>query len=134
MRPLAGTDLVYIPRVAERLAKANADRFLARILTPAEIAYCAGRADKVAGCYAAKEAVAKALGTGIWGAGGVDFKDIELERDEAGKPFIRLSGKALSAATALGVTAQDISISHDGDYAIAFCVMLVNNSSESSKQ
>jgi holo-[acyl-carrier protein] synthase len=80
---------------------------------PHDISYYAGR-------YAAKEAVAKALGTGF--SGDVAWLDIEILRQPTGAPGVRLRGGALEAANALGITQWLISISHSGDYAVASAI------------
>jgi holo-[acyl-carrier protein] synthase len=84
---------------------------------PHNIGYYAGR-------YAAKEAVAKALGTGF--SGDVAWLDIEILRQPTGAPDIRLSGGALEAANALGITHWFISISHSGGYAVASAIAVAD--------
>ena len=77
-----GVDIIEIPRI-KRVAEQYGDRFFRRIYTEREIAYCRGRAPQLASRYAAKEAVMKALGTGIRG---VRWKDIEVVRGRGGPP------------------------------------------------
>jgi holo-[acyl-carrier protein] synthase len=84
---------------------------------PNHLQYFAGR-------YAAKEAVAKALGTGF--SDDVAWLDIEILRQPAGSPEVRLSGGALEAATDLGVSRWLVSISHSGDYAVASALALAD--------
>jgi holo-[acyl-carrier protein] synthase len=113
-----GVDLVQISRVAV-LAERYGDRFTGRVFTPAELAECHDRPESLAARWAAKEAVVKALGTGF---GPVSFRDIELLRECAGQPGLRLDGKARALAEARGLDSWAVSIAHDGGYAIAFVV------------
>ncbi|MEO6060687.1 MAG: holo-ACP synthase, partial [Thermoflexales bacterium] len=82
-----GVDILHVPRVAAAIAR-HGERFLARVYTPEEIAYCRGRAPELAARFAAKEAVAKALGVGmrVLSRQGVGWHEIEVERDGLGKP------------------------------------------------
>ena len=77
-----GVDIIEIDRV-RRVLEQYGQRFLSRVFTPGEIAYCRGRAPNLAARFAAKEATMKALGTGVRG---VDWKDIEVVRAESGAP------------------------------------------------
>ncbi len=113
-----GVDIVEIPRVQRVLAE-NGRRFLERIFTEGEIAYCRGRAPNLAARFAAKEATMKALGTGTRGVG---WKDIEVLRRESGEPHIRLHGRAEERAQRLGVMEISLSLSHCQEYAVAFVV------------
>lgn len=113
-----GVDLVEIKRIEEALAR-HGDRFLGRVFTELECDHCAGRTEALAARWAAKEAVAKALGTGV---GDVRWRDIEVWCDDRGKPHVRLHGSALRLAEQLGVTELAVSLAHDGDLAIAFVV------------
>ncbi|MEJ2750329.1 MAG: holo-ACP synthase [Anaerolineae bacterium] len=94
-----GVDLVEIERVRRVMARSG-ERFLARIFTPQEQAYCQGRIASLAGRFAVKEAVAKALGTGI---GDVTWVEIEIVSDKMGRPELVLHGAAKEAADALGL-------------------------------
>ena len=111
-----GVDIVEIDRVAGVLARYG-DRFLRRVFTPGEIAYCRGRAPNLAARFAAKEAVMKALGTGFRGVG---WRDVEVVRAPSGAPSPRLHGRARRRAARLGVAEIAISLSHSRDYALAF--------------
>ena len=111
-----GVDIVEIERVAGVLARYG-DRFLRRVFTPGEIAYCRGRAPNLAARFAAKEAVMKALGTGFRGVG---WRDVEVVRAPSGAPSPRLHGRARRRAARLGVAEIAISLSHSRDYALAF--------------
>lgn len=116
-----GVDIIEIGRVARSLDRWGS-RFVGRVFTPAEIAACNGRAQELAVRFAAKEAVSKALGTGIWCANGVWWDEIEILADARGKPHVRLSGRALLRARDLGLQEFALSLSHSDDYAVAFVV------------
>src|SRR4029079_19320559 len=93
-------------------------RFLMRVYTPNELAHCQGRAESLAGRFAAKEAVAKALGTGIWRRA-IGWTDIEILRDpQSGAPQLHLHNAAADCAAALGLCEWSISLSHDRERAI----------------
>ena len=111
---MIGVDLVKIERVTKNIEKQR-ERFLNKIFTPLEIS-SAGNAKSVAGKWAAKEAVAKALGSGIKPSKNLSFKDIEIKKTETGAPYALLSEKATKE---FGVKKVHISISHDGEYAVA---------------
>ena len=113
-----GVDLVEIRRVAT-LAERYGERFMGRVFTPAERSDCGDRPESLAARWAVKEAVAKALGTGF---GPVGFREIEVLRECAGQPELRLSGKARALAEGRGLCSWAVSVSHDGGYAIAFVV------------
>jgi holo-[acyl-carrier protein] synthase len=118
-----GVDLIEIERIRTAIER-HGTRFLSRIYTPTELAHCQGRAESLAGRFAAKEAVAKALGTGIW-RHGVDWRDIELLRDpSSGAPQLHLHNAAAHHAARLGLTEWSVSLSHDRERAIAFVVAL----------
>ena len=114
-----GVDIIEIGRIARTLERYSA-RFLERIYTPGELAYCRGRPSKLASRFAAKEATMKALGTGVRG---VSWKDIEVTRAPSGAPGIRLHGRAWERARRLGVQETALSLSDSREYAIAFVVM-----------
>jgi holo-[acyl-carrier protein] synthase len=121
-----GVDLIEIDRVAGVLERYG-DRFLRRIFTPGEIAYCRGRAPNLAARFAAKEAVMKSLGTGFRGVG---WRDVEVVRAPSGAPSPRLHGRAKRRAERLGVTEIGISLSHSRGFAMAFAVAQRPDSSE----
>lgn len=118
-----GTDLVELSRVEETL-KQYGDRFVDRVLTVEEkrdfdkskhpVAFLAKR-------WAAKEAAAKALGTGIGASAG--FLDFNIDHDELGAPKLVLSGKAAETASGKGVELTHISLSDEQHYALAFVVL-----------
>lgn len=110
-----GVDIIEIPRVRLVFEKYG-QRFLDRVFTAGEIAYCRGRASNLAARFAAKEAAMKALGTGVRG---VAWKDIEVVRQESGAPSIQLHGRAKNRAEHLGVQEMALSLSHSREYAVA---------------
>ena len=113
-----GVDIIEIGRVA-RVVQRYGKRFLRRIYTEGEIAYCRGRAPQLASRFAAKEAVMKALGTGTRG---VRWRHIEVVRAPGRAPTIRLHGTALARARRIGVEHLSVSLSHSEEYAVAFVV------------
>ena len=127
MKVRSGIDAVHIPRIASSIGKSAS--FVDKCYTPKEIEYAAShkaearRIEIYAGRFAAKEAVAKALGTGIM-AEGVSLQDIEVIPDGSGVPSLTLYGKAKEKADALRVTSSSVSITHEKDYAAAICVLL----------
>jgi holo-[acyl-carrier protein] synthase len=122
--PLAvGVDLVEIERIGRAIGRWG-DRFLQRVYTPAEIAHCRGRVPELAVRFAAKEAVSKALGVGIWWRGGIGWTDVEVRQDRLGKPEVSLTGRAAERAHALGLGVWAISLSHSEEQAIAVAVAM----------
>ena len=115
-----GVDIIEIDRV-RRVLERYGERFLSRVFTPGEIAYCRGRAPNLAVRFAAKEATMKALGTGIQGVG---WKDIEVVRSESGAPAIKLHQRGEIRAQRLAVQEISVSLSHSREYAVAFVVVL----------
>lgn len=115
-----GVDLMDVARVARTMERYG-ERFYARFFTPAERAACEEQPHRLAARIAVKEAVAKALGTGI---GDVKWTEIEVDCDERGRPLLRLHGNALAISTELGLSTWDISLSHTHDQAVAFVVAL----------
>ena len=118
MKLRTGVDLIEIGRIREA-ARRHGQRYLDRIYTPPELAQSQHRPEYLAGRFAAKEAVAKALGTGI---GEVGWKDIEILGDEENAPVLNLTGAARRKAADLGLTTWSLSISHDMGQAVAFAV------------
>lgn len=119
-----GTDIVEIDRV-QRSIERFGQAFLERVFTPGEIRYCQARnkgaAESFAARFAAKEAAAKALGTGM--ARGVGWKEIEVVRQAGERPTVRFSGRAGQHAERLGVTAAHLSLTHDRTSAMAMVVL-----------
>jgi holo-[acyl-carrier protein] synthase len=139
-----GVDLIRIERIrgaVERRGRA----FVEKIWTPEEIRYCT-RSDgtwnwsSLAARFAAKEAVAKALGSGLWGRHGLRFCEIEVYRTSApaeetaaqgrmqysGPPKLRFRGKTKEYCHRLGLIAADVSLTHEGEYAMAFCILQID--------
>lgn len=112
-----GIDMIEIDRL-ENLKPPVRDRFIQRVFTPAEIALAGDQPQSTfwAGRFAAKEAVSKALGTGI---GTVSWQEIEILRAPNGEPSLNLTGQAAIAAAACGLTQWSVSISHSRSHAVA---------------
>ena len=115
----SGVDIIEISRIS-RVLERYAQRFLARVFTESEIAYCRGRAPNLAARFAAKEATMKALGTGLRAVG---WKDVEITRRKSGAPGVLLHGRAKQRAERLGVLDVSLSLSHSREYAVAFVVV-----------
>jgi holo-[acyl-carrier protein] synthase len=113
-----GIDLIEIDRIEAAVARWG-ERFFKRVYTEAEREHCRGRAPELAARFAAKEAVMKALGTGIRGVG---WREIEVLPNRDGKPLVHLYGGARRKAEELGLGAIAISLSHSRDYALASAV------------
>jgi holo-[acyl-carrier protein] synthase len=117
-----GTDLIEIARI-ERSLQRFGEAFLRRVYTPVEIAYCMAKknsAESLAARFAAKEAGAKALGTGI--SRGVSWRELEVRRAPGQRPELHLSGRAAQIAAALGVSRISLSLSHSRELSIAVVV------------
>ena len=118
-----GIDIVATERI-ERMVSDHGQRFLERCYTPAELAYCTGdrkrHTERLAGRFAAKEAILKALGTG-W-RGGIAWTDIEITNDTGGKPIVKLTGESARIAAEMGITRWHISISHIETHATASAI------------
>jgi holo-[acyl-carrier protein] synthase len=110
-----GLDIIRVERIREAIERFG-DRFIGRVLTPAEARYVRGRPETFAGRWAAKEAVSKVLGLGVRGIG---WRDIEIERLPTGQPAVRLHGRAAARADQLGVERVAVSITHEREYALA---------------
>lgn len=115
-----GVDLIEIARVEEVIAR-HGKHYLERIYTPAELDQCGRRTESLAGRFAAKEAVTKALGCGI---GEVTWKEIEVLGDEQNAPMLTLYGSAEKLAKEIGLTIWSVSISHSQSHSVAFVVGL----------
>ncbi len=117
-----GTDLIEIERI-ERSVERFGEAFLQRIFTPGEIAYCQSKknaAESLAARFAAKEAGAKALGTGI--SRGVSWREFEVRRLPGQRPELHLSGRAAEIAAALGVRRLALSLTHSRSVSMAVVV------------
>jgi holo-[acyl-carrier protein] synthase len=110
-----GIDIIKVERIAAALRRFG-DRFPRRVLTEAEQRYVRNRPPNFAGRWAAKEAVSKVLGLGVRGVG---WRDIEIARLPTGQPAVRLHGRARVRAEQLGMGRIAVSISHEGEYAVA---------------
>jgi holo-[acyl-carrier protein] synthase len=115
-----GVDLMDVERVAHAVERYG-ERFYNRCFTARERQQCGGQPHRLAARIAAKEATAKALGTGI---GDVTWVEIEVEADERGRPILRLHGNAARIAAEIGLTEWDLSLSHTNEQAIAFVVAM----------
>lgn len=118
-----GVDISEVDRIREAMER-HGERFLERVFTPAEIAYCnrhRDRAERFAGRFAAKEAAMKALGTG-W-SNGVRWVDVEVTRLPSGKPTIQLHGVARQIGERLGMRQASLSITHSGNTAFAQVIL-----------
>lgn len=115
-----GIDLIEVARI-ERAAARHGDRFYRRFFTQQEIEFCQGRATSLAGRFAVKEAVAKALGTGI---GDFNWTDVEVVCDGRGKPELLLHNQAKELAEEKGLHVWSISLSHTERHAVGMAVAL----------
>lgn len=115
-----GVDLIELDRVGEVVSR-HGKRYLERIYTAAELEQSHANTQYLAGRFAAKEAVAKALGTGI---GDVGWLEIEILGDEQNAPTLNLSGAAARRAESLGLVEWSVSISHSMTHAVAFAVAI----------
>ncbi|NQT51240.1 holo-ACP synthase [bacterium] len=117
-----GIDIVEIEHLTQVIERRGA-RFIERVFTTAERAYCDGRPCPpmhYAGRFAVKEAVLKAIRTGM--IKGLSWHDIEVEIGPLGEPSVRLTGGAARRAEEMGITAMHVSISHTEQYAVASAV------------
>lgn len=133
-----GTDLVFVPRLL-RIYQRYGDAFFKKLLTEAEWTYCLQGVEstgsrqqirRAAGRIAVKEAVSKALECGLNGLGwnqGVSWREIEVVSQRQAPPQVCLRGKAVERAKALGLSSWRLSLSHDGDYALATVVGLITS-------
>ncbi len=114
-----GIDLIEVERIARSIERFG-ERFLRRVFTDEEIAWCRGKAsaaESFAARFAAKEAAAKALGTGI--QYGVTWRELEVRRLPGQRPTLHLSGRARAIAGQLGVTRVSLSLTHTAALAMA---------------
>jgi holo-[acyl-carrier protein] synthase len=128
-----GVDLALISRLREVVGRWG-ERFLRRVFTEEEIAYCRRRRDPIphfAARFAAKEATLKALGTGL--RMGVSWREMEVRRERGEAPTMVLSGRCQAIALAKGARRVLITLTHDGDYALAQA-MLVGPSEDAATE
>ncbi len=113
-----GIDVIEIGRVQAVLDR-HGERFLRRVYTEDEVRHCRGRVPELAARFAAKEAVMKALGTGVRGVG---WRDIEVLPNRRGKPLVFLYGRGAARAKHLELRGLEISLTHSKQYAMASVV------------
>ena len=113
-----GVDIIEIARI-RRIVERWGKRFLHRIYTEPELSICKKRPERLASRFAGKEAVMKALGTGIRG---ISWREIEIAAEPSGKPVVNLYGKAQVKADSLGLDRLDISLSDSKEHSIAFVI------------
>ena len=121
-----GIDLVDCPRI-EEMVKRHGERFIQRVFTAAEQAYAEANKnsiEKLAGRFAAKEAILKLMGTG-W-RGKIAWTDIEVINNPASQPEVTLDGEVKKLAEELGIKHISVSITHTANFAIASAVALAN--------
>jgi holo-[acyl-carrier protein] synthase len=115
-----GIDIIEVDRV-RKVYEHHAERFLSRVFTEMEVRQCRGKVMRLAGRFAAKEAISKALGTGLHG---VAWREMEVVQLRSGRPSVRLYGNAKKRAELLGLTAFDVSIADLAQFSIAIAVAL----------
>src|SRR5438132_14066817 len=129
-----GVDLVNIPRMREVIDRWQ-DRFLERVFTAQEIAYCRGRRDPVphfAARFAAKEAALKALGTGL--RLGVNWRELEVRRERGQAPELVLSGRSQEISRARGGGDRLLlALTHDGEYAMAQAMLVAPDATAATR-
>lgn len=113
-----GIDIIEVDRVRKVYAR-HPERFLKRVFTPLEVLQCRGKVTRLAGRFAAKEAISKALGTGLHG---VSWQEMEVVQLRSGRPSVRLHGNAKRRAEQLGLSAFDVSIADLAQLSIAIAV------------
>ncbi len=119
-----GTDIIECLRIA-RMIERHGELFIGRVYTPHEIEYCSRRkaaTQHYAGRWAAKEAILKAIGTGL--VKGISWRDVEVQNVPGGKPKVRLGGGARDACERRGIAEILISISHCRSHATAYALAL----------
>jgi holo-[acyl-carrier protein] synthase len=121
-----GVDIIEVERIKKSMEEWGGT-LRDKIFTRSEADYCEGRKKSkylsYAARFAAKEAVSKALGTGI--SGGIKWRDIEIVNDEKGKPFVKLTGKAQERFLQLKGIGISVSLSHCKSYAVAYAIIEV---------
>jgi holo-[acyl-carrier protein] synthase len=129
-----GVDLALIPRLRQVVERWD-ERFLRRVFTDEEIAYCRRRRDPIphlAARFAAKEATLKALGTGM--RMGVSWREMEVRRERGQAPTMVLSGRCRAIAEAKGAHRVLLSLTHDGDYALAHAMLVDGGVDETAER
>jgi holo-[acyl-carrier protein] synthase len=120
-----GVDILHVPRVRDAIERYG-ERFLERVYTPDELAYCGRRIPELAARFAAKEAVSKALGVGmrVMSREGIGWHEAEVVNGSSGKPGVQLHGRAADLAAQLQLAQWSLSLTHEREYAIAFVVAM----------
>ncbi|MBO4636367.1 MAG: holo-ACP synthase [Clostridiales bacterium] len=130
MKIRTGTDIVAVSRI-EKILKNRKDSFLLKCFTDQEREYAESfsspkrQAEIYSARFAAKEAAAKALGTGLC-IDGITFLDFEVSRDPNGAPGICFHGRAEEIARGLRIISASLSLSHENEYAVAVCTLLTD--------
>jgi holo-[acyl-carrier protein] synthase len=119
-----GIDVIEIDRIAQARARWG-DRFLNRVYTERELAYCRDKAQRLAGRFASKEATSKVLGIGVRH---IRWRDIEILPDVRGKPHVHLHGRAATIADRMGFSGFDVSITHSRSDAVVVVVGWIETS------
>jgi len=123
---LTGIDIIRVSRIENILSKYKKE-FINKVYLDGEIAYCESYKNNVSSYavrFAAKEAGGKALGLGIDGVA-ITYKDIEVTKNDNGKPNIQFHGNTKCILESMGNYKASLSLSHDGDYAVAYVAILV---------
>lgn len=115
-----GVDIIEVDRV-RKVYEHHGERFLKRVFTEIEIRQCRGKVARLAGRFAVKEAISKALGTGLHG---VAWREMEVVQLRSGRPSVRLHGNAKSRAELLGLNGFDVSIADLQLFSIAIAVAI----------
>jgi holo-[acyl-carrier protein] synthase len=113
-----GVDLVEIERIVAVLGRFP-DRFRRRVLTESEARYCGRKVERIAGRWAAKEAISKVLGLGVRGVG---WREIEVLPNWAGAPQVQLHGRAAQRAELMDLEDLSVTISHERSMAVAVAI------------
>jgi holo-[acyl-carrier protein] synthase len=119
----SGVDIVEVTRIDEAILR-HGDRFFERFFTLQELVDAHGHTPALGARFAAKEAVAKALGTGI---GKVGWKDIEIINGPQKEPLLRLHGEAARVSESLGITTWSVSLTHTHEHAAAVAVAIIED-------
>ncbi|GLV58439.1 hypothetical protein KDH_52720 [Dictyobacter sp. S3.2.2.5] len=115
-----GVDIIEVDRI-RKVFERHGERFLKRVFTDLEVAQSRGKMSRLAGRFAVKEAISKALGTGIRGVG---WREMEVVHLRSGRPSVRLHGKARQRAEYLGLNAFDVSMADLAQFSIAIAVAI----------
>jgi len=129
-----GIDLVDFPRI-EEMVKRHGERFLSKVFTDAEQKYARSNkngTEKLAGRFAAKEAILKLMGTG-W-RGKIAWTDIEIVNSPTGQPMVSLSGEVKKISDKLGITQISVSITHTANFAIASAAALCHKGTKTQSR